>query len=65
MWRGKIRNIYNFDGRLLFVTSDRISTFDWDMESTSPALRDDIVSPTRTKYIEAFEPLVGETFPGT
>ena len=62
---GKVREVFDMGEHFLFVASDRISAFDWDMESTSPALRDDIVSPTRTKYIETFEPLVGETFPGT
>jgi phosphoribosylaminoimidazole-succinocarboxamide synthase len=63
--RGKVRDIYDFDNRLLFVASDRISAFDWDKESTPPALPDDIVSRIRTKYIEAFELLVDETFPWT
>ena len=27
--RGKVRDIYEVDGNLLFVVTDRISAFDW------------------------------------
>ena len=63
--RGKVRDICDFDDRLLFVASDCISAFDCDKESTPPALPNDFVSRTRTKHTETFELLVGETFPWT
>ena len=65
MRRGKVGDICDFDDRLLFAASDRISAFGWDKESTPPALSDEIVSRTRTKYVGAYELLVGETFPWT
>jgi len=63
--RGKVRDICDFDDRLLFVASDRISAFARDKESTPLALPNVFVSRTRTKYTEAFELLVGKTFPWT
>ena len=65
MRRGKVRDICDFDDRLLFVASDRISAFDWDKDSTPSALPGDIVSRTPTKHIEAFDLLVDKTFPRT
>ena len=36
--RGKVRDIYDFGDRLLFVASDRISAFDWVLPTgTRPA----------------------------
>ncbi|MFP6702771.1 MAG: phosphoribosylaminoimidazolesuccinocarboxamide synthase [Planctomycetaceae bacterium] len=34
--RGKVRDIYDFDDRLLFVASDRISAFDWVLPTGIP-----------------------------
>ena len=34
--RGKVRDIYDFGDRLLFVASDRISAFDWVMHNGIP-----------------------------
>ena len=34
--RGKVRDIYEFDDRLLFVASDRISAFDWVLPTGIP-----------------------------
>ncbi len=34
----------------------------WDMESDPPALADDVVERTRSKYIEAYERLTGNSF---
>jgi phosphoribosylaminoimidazole-succinocarboxamide synthase len=34
--RGKVRDIYEFDDRLLFVATDRISAFDWVLPSGIP-----------------------------
>lgn len=33
---GKVRDIYEFDDRLLFIASDRISAFDWVLSSGIP-----------------------------
>jgi phosphoribosylaminoimidazole-succinocarboxamide synthase len=44
---------------------DWLEATDWDKDSQPPGLPEEIVSQTRTKYIEAFELLVGETFPWT
>ena len=42
---------------------DWLKTTDWDKDSEPPALPDDIVTQTRSKYIEALELLDGDTFP--
>jgi phosphoribosylaminoimidazole-succinocarboxamide synthase len=34
--RGKVRDIYDFGGRLLFVATDRISAFDWILPNGIP-----------------------------
>ena len=34
--RGKVRDIYDFGDRLLFVASDRISAFDWVLPTGIP-----------------------------
>lgn len=34
--RGKVRDIYEFDDRLLFIATDRISAFDWVMPNGIP-----------------------------
>ena len=34
--RGKVRDIYDFDDRLLFVATDRISAFDWVLPNGIP-----------------------------
>jgi phosphoribosylaminoimidazole-succinocarboxamide synthase len=34
----------------------------WDMESTPPALPEDVVAQTRAKYVEAYERLTGASF---
>src|SRR5688572_15023551 len=34
--RGKVRDIYDFGDRLLFVASDRISAFDWVLPNGIP-----------------------------
>jgi phosphoribosylaminoimidazole-succinocarboxamide synthase len=41
---------------------DWLSTTDWDKESSPPALPEDVVAKTRSKYIDAFEQLTGEPF---
>ena len=34
--RGKVRDVYDFGDRLLFVASDRISAFDWVLPNGIP-----------------------------
>src|SRR6478752_941020 len=34
--RGKVRDVYDFGDRLLFVATDRISAFDWILPSGIP-----------------------------
>tara|TARA_R110002111_G_scaffold256979_3_gene324731 strand:+ start:60359 stop:61249 length:891 start_codon:yes stop_codon:yes gene_type:complete len=34
--RGKVRDVYDFDDRLLFVATDRISAFDWNLSPGIP-----------------------------
>ena len=34
--RGKVRDVYDFGDRLLFVATDRISAFDWIMPNGIP-----------------------------
>lgn len=41
---------------------DWLSSTDWDKNSEPPALPEDIIAQTRTKYIEAFEQLTGQPF---
>jgi phosphoribosylaminoimidazole-succinocarboxamide synthase len=35
-YRGKVRDVYDLDDRLLIVTTDRISAFDWVLPNTIP-----------------------------
>ena len=35
-FRGKVRDVYDFDDRLLFVATDRISAFDWILPTGIP-----------------------------
>jgi len=35
-WKGKVRDVYNLGGQLLFVTSDRISAFDFVLPTLIP-----------------------------
>lgn len=42
---------------------DWLETTGWDKASPPPALPDEIVAKTRSKYIEAFELLTGRAFP--
>lgn len=42
---------------------DWLETTDWDKNSPPPPLPDEIVAKTREKYIEAYERLVGGSFP--
>jgi phosphoribosylaminoimidazole-succinocarboxamide synthase len=42
---------------------DWLETSGWDKNSPPPELPSEVVDRTRTKYIEAFERLTGETFP--
>jgi phosphoribosylaminoimidazole-succinocarboxamide synthase len=41
---------------------DWLETTGWDKSSPPPALPDDVVAKTRTKYIDAFETLTGRPF---
>lgn len=41
-----------------------LETLDWDKTPPGPRLPDDVVSNTRTKYVEAYERLTGKTFTG-
>ena len=34
--RGKVRDVYDFGDRLLFIASDRISAFDWVLPNGIP-----------------------------
>jgi phosphoribosylaminoimidazole-succinocarboxamide synthase len=52
--RGKVRDIYDFGERLLFVATDRISAFDWVLPNGIPgqgpradAAERDVVRPAR------------------
>jgi len=42
---------------------DWLETTGWDKASPPPALPDDVVAKTRSKYIEAYELLAGRAFP--
>lgn len=42
---------------------DWLETTGWDKASPPPRLPDDVVEKTRTKYVEAYEKLTGQTFP--
>ena len=42
---------------------DWLETTDWDKNSAPPLLPEEIVTQTRSKYIEAFERLTEESFP--
>jgi len=42
---------------------DWLETTDWDKNSPPPELPPDIVAKTRAKYLEAYQRLVGQTFP--
>jgi phosphoribosylaminoimidazole-succinocarboxamide synthase len=39
-----------------------LDTTDWDKTAPAPDLPDDIVSGTRSRYIEAYERITGEPF---
>ena len=41
---------------------DWLESTSWDKNSTPPALPDDIVAETRSKYVEAYERLTGQKF---
>jgi phosphoribosylaminoimidazole-succinocarboxamide synthase len=55
---GKVRDLYRFgDGRLLMVASDRISAFDFVLESTIPG-KGAILTQMSLWWFEQLEPLV-------
>lgn len=54
------RNQVSFDKQFV---REYLDTTDWDKNSAAPALPADIVDKTRAKYINAYERLVGESFP--
>ncbi len=43
---------------------DWLETTSWDKASPPPALPDDVVAGTRLRYIEAYERVTGQAFPG-
>lgn len=44
------------------IVRDWLETTGWDKDSVPPALPDEVVAKTRTKYVEVFEKLTGTAF---
>jgi phosphoribosylaminoimidazole-succinocarboxamide synthase len=42
---------------------DWLDASGWDKNSTPPALPDEVIAKTRSKYIECYERLTGQDFP--
>jgi len=57
LYRGKVRDTYRQDGRLILVTSDRISAFDHVLAQTIP-LKGQILNQTAAFFFEATDDLV-------
>jgi phosphoribosylaminoimidazole-succinocarboxamide synthase len=53
------RDVPSFDKQYV---REWLDTTDWDKTAPAPDLPDDIVSGTRTRYIEAYERITGEAF---